>query len=161
MDWNQLFSMQKQLDAYIATNHKLHSSDLFEKKILALFVELGELANETRCFKFWSTKPASERSVILEEYVDGLHFILSLGLDKGYQYESINTPSDTESLTTKFQQVYEKIIAFKQQPSKAIYHQLFFTYVELGSLLGFDEGSIQAAYEDKNKVNHERQDQGY
>ncbi len=54
-----------------------------KKKMLALLVEIGELANETRCFKYWSNKPASEREVILEEYVDGLHFILSIGIDLG------------------------------------------------------------------------------
>jgi dimeric dUTPase (all-alpha-NTP-PPase superfamily) len=41
---------------------------------------MGELANEVRCFKFWSYKLPSEEKVILEEYVDGIHFITSLAI---------------------------------------------------------------------------------
>ena len=60
-----------------------YNRKIVKRKMLALLVEIGELANETRCFKYWSNKPASEREVILEEYVDGLHFILSIGIDLG------------------------------------------------------------------------------
>src|SRR5690625_6269037 len=87
MDWTTLFSMQETLDKHIIDNHQLQQKDLMEEKYLALLVELGELANETRCFKFWSTKPASARKKILEEYVDGVHFILSLGIEKGRSEE--------------------------------------------------------------------------
>lgn len=161
MDWKKLFRMQKQLDDYIENNHEVQSKDLFDKKILALLVEVGELANETRCFKFWSTKPKSETPIIIEEYVDGLHFILSLGLIKGFNYESNIDSSDKSDLTVLFNQVFEKTIAFKNKKSGASYQQLFQTYLELGQALGFNELSIQTAYHDKNKVNYERQDEGY
>lgn len=39
-------------------------------------VELGELANETRCFKFWSTRQTGEKNRVLEEYIDCLFMIL-------------------------------------------------------------------------------------
>ncbi len=86
MDWNQLLNMQNELDRHIESEHGLQNADLVDKKILALLVELGELANETRCFKFWSKKAPSEQEVILEEYVDGIHFILSLGIEIGIQF---------------------------------------------------------------------------
>ncbi len=56
MEWDTLFKMQKELDSYIESNHNLANHDLFDDKYLALLVEIGELANETRCFKFWSNK---------------------------------------------------------------------------------------------------------
>lgn len=161
MNWDQLFEMQKQLDSYIQSNHQLGSSDLFEKKILALLVEVGELANETRCFKFWSNKAASDTSIILEEYVDGLHFILSLGLEKGLTYNRTNLQPSGTSSTDMFNKVFEQIIAFKMDPSKEKYIKLFDYYLILGKILSFDEDSIQQAYLDKNKVNHERQNTGY
>jgi len=83
MNLQQLFTMQKELDHFIEKTQKIER-DVFKEKGLALMVELAELANETRCFKFWSTKGPSAREVILEEYVDSIHFILSLGLLKGY-----------------------------------------------------------------------------
>lgn len=161
MDWNELFSMQKQLDKYIVSNHPLAGKDIFREKYLALLVELGELANETRCFKFWSTKPRNEKSIILEEYVDGVHFILSLGLDKGYGYESktIETPKHTES--EQFNEVFEACVLFQKEPTAFNYENLFTKFLQLGDMLGFTEHDIQNAYYKKNEINYERQNQGY
>ncbi len=54
MNWELLFQSQKQLDDHIEKEKGLQGQDLLDKKILALQVELGELANEWRWFKFWS-----------------------------------------------------------------------------------------------------------
>ncbi|MDC3415723.1 dUTP diphosphatase [Aquibacillus salsiterrae] len=161
MNWKQLFDMQKQLDNYIQANHQLVNSDLFDQKVLALLVEIGELANETRVFKFWSNKAPSEMSQILEEYVDGLHFILSLGIEKGFQNIQVTPQPSNNNLTDMFNEVFEEVIVFKQKPSKENYSNLFTAYLTLGKSLSFDESSIQQAYFDKNKVNHQRQDTGY
>src|SRR5699024_12798011 len=83
--------MQQKLDDYISKNHQLDGENLLEERFLALLVETGELANETRCFKFWSKKEASTKEVILEEYVDNIHFLLSLGLHKGYTFSPLET----------------------------------------------------------------------
>ncbi|WP_186578425.1 dUTP diphosphatase [Aquibacillus kalidii] len=161
MDWLELFNMQQKLDNYIQENHQLKSEELFDRKILALLVEVGELANETKCFKFWSTKPASPQSVILEEYVDGLHFILSIGLDKQYDHLPSKWVEKTKDLTNLFNIVFEKIIAFKHDQSKESYKELIYTYIGLGNALGFSEDNVKDAYYEKNKVNFERQDSGY
>src|SRR5690606_41193415 len=84
INWPKLFTLQRELDERIWREHHL-TGDYFSERVLALQVEVAELANETRCFKYWSLKPPSERSKILEEYVDGIHFILSLGLTLGFQ----------------------------------------------------------------------------
>ena len=62
--------------------------------MLALLVEIGELANETRSFKFWSVKPASEKKIILEEFVDGIHFILSLGIECGFHKQPLELKAE-------------------------------------------------------------------
>ncbi|GAE45933.1 dimeric dUTPase [Mesobacillus boroniphilus JCM 21738] len=95
MNTTHLFKMQKALDSHIESQHGLENEDLFDRKVLALLVEIGELANETRCFKFWSMKPSSERDIILEEFVDGVHFILSLGIECGYENLESVTPNRT------------------------------------------------------------------
>jgi len=48
-------------------------------RILALFTEVGEFANATKCFKYWSNKPPESKERLLDEYVDILHFYLSIG----------------------------------------------------------------------------------
>jgi dimeric dUTPase (all-alpha-NTP-PPase superfamily) len=161
MNWEILFNMQKQLDSYIEDNHKLSDRDLFDDKYLALLVELGELANETRCFKFWSNKPRSESDVILEEYVDGVHFILSLGIVKGFTYSSTDHKSSEQTETELFNDVFERCVVFKNDTTQANYNRLFAGYLILGQKLGFSEEDVHQAYVKKNEVNYERQNSGY
>jgi dimeric dUTPase (all-alpha-NTP-PPase superfamily) len=93
MNLEKLFQTQKVLRDRIGYNEP----DRFNKLILALLVELGECANEWRGFKFWSVNQIPHTSAVrvptmmeedkeyynplLEEYVDGLHFVLELGLE--------------------------------------------------------------------------------
>src|SRR5699024_9188223 len=135
MNLNKLFPLQKQLDEHIVKEKGLEGQDLLDKKILALQVELGELANEFRGFKFWSENqepnvlsykcsecgftrkenidcPLADEhyefymigfNPLLEEYVDCLHFILSIGNDLGeFEYE----PKE------HFQSIVEPVEAF-------------------------------------------------
>ena len=156
-----MFSKQKKLDQYIFDKQQLGSKDLFEERVLALLVELGELANETRCFKFWSAKVASSKEVILEEYVDNIHFLLSIGLHKGYRFTYIDCTSPETNATKQFNTVFQKALAFYAEPTETAYVVLFQAYLQLASVLGFSEADIFRAYDEKNEVNYERQDQGY
>lgn len=163
MNYQKLFAMQKGLDEHIETKHQLQDEDLFERKVLALLVELGELANETRCFKFWSLKPSSPRETVLEEYVDGIHFILSLGLVCGFEKESefLGEVTGKDSINDQFLFVFEIISKFKNSKTLKDYKELFQAYIYLGELLGFTAKAIERAYVQKNEVNYERQQQGY
>ncbi|UOY94258.1 dUTP diphosphatase [Ectobacillus sp. JY-23] len=163
MDLLHLFKLQKELDERILQEHNLEPKKLLKEKMLALLVEVGELANETRCFKYWSNKPASERSVILEEYVDGLHFILSIGIDLGVDKNFLfyKCCQSNKTVVQIFLDVYSKVIRFHDQPSITNYIELFTSYLRLGQALEFNEEDIERAYLEKNEVNHERQTQGY
>ncbi|MBN9655317.1 dUTP diphosphatase [Halobacillus sp. GSS1] len=160
MDWKSLYDMQRKLDLYIEQQHEIEKGQMVDEKILAMLVELGELANETRCFKFWSTKGPSEKSVILEEYVDGVHFLLSLGLDLGYRYTSTSL-KETGSQTAAFLAVYSSIEHMKKEKDEQSYVKAFYDYLVLGLTLGITEKELIEAYERKNAINFERQNEGY
>ncbi|WP_062355253.1 dUTP diphosphatase [Bacillus kwashiorkori] len=165
MNLQEMFQLQRILDERIETEHELLNEDLFDKKVLALLVEVGELANETRCFKFWSEKAASPKEVILEEFVDGLHFILSLGIVLKFHDYVNDIPLAGEigemDATAKFIEVFAQIQALQQKKSEAAYWKLYQSYYELGKILGFTPEEVEAAYLAKNQVNHKRQDEGY
>ena len=163
MNVTKLFEMQKGLDQHIEEQHQLNETDLFDRKILALLVELGELANETRCFKFWSLKGPSASQVILEEFVDGIHFILSLGIECGYENKfKLSTSTNQEvNLTNQFITIYKVVNVFQASRSLADFHALFQAYLHLAVLLGFSNSDIEQAYIGKNEVNYQRQQQGY
>ncbi len=161
MKLQPLFEMQKSLDTYIQTEKEI-SRDVFLEKGLALLVELAELANETRCFKFWSSKGPSEKEVILEEYVDSIHFLLSLGIEmKLDDLESWPVDHPEESLTLLFLHTHSSINQFLLEPTKENYEDIWSWYGAVASNLGFTHAQIIQAYLDKNEKNYERQRTGY
>ncbi|ASS74384.1 hypothetical protein CIG75_04885 [Tumebacillus algifaecis] len=161
LDLHNLLHLQRQLDARIKAEHGLAGQDLVPKKLLALQVELSELANETRCFKFWSKKPASELRVILEEYVDALHFVLSLALELGHTDLLLGEEYPKGDLTALFLELIAKSSQLAVTRSEADLTALLTTLLGLGAELGLSESAIEAAYFAKNEVNHQRQADGY
>src|SRR5690625_1795201 len=137
MDLQKLFKAQRELDNRIVKEKELEGQDLLDKKILALLVELGELANEWRGFKFWSDnqKPNTssykcsecgfvrEENIdcpladehyeftmdhfnpLLEEYVDCLHFIMSIGNDLNINEHQSFCGTGTKDVITLFAKI--------------------------------------------------------
>ncbi|MFB1080467.1 dUTP diphosphatase [Jeotgalibacillus sp. JSM ZJ347] len=161
MNWNELYQMQSELDLFIEKEHGLAEKDLLQDKLLALSVEAGELANETRCFKFWSLKGPSEKSVILEEYVDGIHFLLSIGLETDLRYSGHNVSKTDASLTDLFLRFNRNISEFGHVRTKEHYDQMWHTYLSIGEKLNFTAEDTIRAYQEKNEVNVERQKNKY
>lgn len=160
MNFKELFEMQAQLDSFIQKNQQINR-DVFLEKGLALTIELAELANETRCFKFWSTKGPSKREVLLEEFVDSIHFLLSLGNEKGYRLDAWPEIQKKEDLTNWFLQTQHAILSFIHEPSEEHYFEVWKAYGVLAYNLGFTLEDIIGAYIEKNEKNYERQRTGY
>ncbi|MEC1714722.1 dUTP diphosphatase [Schinkia azotoformans] len=125
------------------------------------------------------------KNPLLEEYVDGLHFFLSLANQKGWQnslyiYEDaiddIRNEGFKDGLTGAFLETnYWLLKAFmeidrdeKLERTLGITKQEFcfksawFMFLAIG-LVGFNLTfeQIAEAYREKNKVNHQRQESGY
>ena len=103
------------------------------------------------------------RNPLLEEYVDCLHFILSIGLEvecTDYEYESVNViPDNTKAFNFLFEQALKLRGAQKDKP---IYYLMLHTFLGFGiKNLGFTWDQIESAYFAKNEVNHVRQAEGY
>lgn len=169
IEFPKLFVMQRLLDKHIAEKRGLQGRNLMQEKILALSVEISELANETRCFKFWSAKPASAKGILLEEYVDGIHFLLSIGLEFGHTPYIIE-PYQVKSgkLTEQFITLNKQVAAMEQWTDKTTHNQFvlfyqdsFALFLGLGEMLDFTAEEIQAAYMKKHEINYERQAVGY
>ncbi|MFT5872796.1 MAG: dimeric dUTPase (all-alpha-NTP-PPase superfamily) [Clostridium sp.] len=164
MDYKKLFVIQRKLKKNIIKHHPetLHDSEKFEKLILALNVEVAETANEVRCFKYWSNKAPSSKKIILEEYVDALHFVLELGIEIGEEIKTVKyIDLIFTSPTVQFNELYESISRFARYRSAITYQVLCNQFFTLGKILGFSDKEIEAAYLKKNIVNHTRQEEGY
>lgn len=167
MNLTKLFEMQKVLKDHIGYKE----NDKFEKMLLALIVEVGETANDWRGFKYWSQDKERKPS-LLEEYVDGLHFILEHGLDgvqdedyvMDYTDEHIKKAIEShkeKNITKQFLEIILAAATLSYDRCQDYYDALLYYYLALGEMLGFTTNEVFEAYMNKNKVNHERQDNGY
>jgi len=153
--------LQSDLDERIMLIHNLTRPLTREKRILALMVEIAELANETRCFKFWSLKPASSKEVILEELSDTLHFIVSLGIDLNDTSLSLPFIPSPDSLTSLMIDWMNACIRLKEDFNLDHYHQCLAYIGKVSLACGFDAEEVFAYYQLKNAKNHLRQDNNY
>lgn len=160
----EIFDMQGKLDNHIHTLHNVNYENTYKQRLLAFLVEIGELANETRCFKYWSLKPSSDKEIVLEEYVDGIHFIISLGIFLKYssvaQTQVLEYANDI-SLTECFLDIYNSTSNLCHDLSLDIYQQLLSKFLGLGLKLGYSYSEILNAYYAKNKINYLRQENKY
>jgi len=105
------------------------------------------------------------KNPLLEEYVDCLHFILSIGLEReettmtGDYDESWITK--TSSVREQFSHLFDEISNFSRYKAVSDYASVLDTFIGLGEMLGFTWGEIESAYMAKNEVNHSRQNNGY
>jgi dimeric dUTPase (all-alpha-NTP-PPase superfamily) len=189
LNLQKLFEMQKALDKHIEQEHPRHEGeDRLAEKILALQVELGELAQEWRGFKFWSndreprtyTQDGCEecvdgltncekciRNPLLEEYVDCLHFILSIAIELGHTAEGLyvwDEELEGETVDVFIELMYwvSRIRSNDKFKRKAAFRTVCYIFFNLSEQrLGFTWEEVEQAYVKKNAENHKRQESGY
>jgi len=195
MNLYKLFKIQAKLDEKIVKEKGLEGQDLLDKKILALQVELGELAQNWRGFKFWSNDQEPRNKVridcylcdgtgdvghyygemcpecagtgnsfenpLLEEYVDCLHFLLSIGLENeiGTFTGDELMPIKMGTIEFQFITLFKATVTFLEDIS--YYQEMWELFLGLGEMLGFTWDEIEQAYLQKNAENHRRQAEGY
>ena len=64
--YNDIYNRNKKLDDIFMNKYFNIESKYYEKNCLELIVELCELANETKCFKYWTVKKP-DKELVLEE----------------------------------------------------------------------------------------------
>lgn len=198
MNLTKLFEAQRLLDERIEQEHpRTEKENRLKDKCLALLVELGECANEQRTWKFWSQnrnpvtksiRPTFGTNVdgtqhqsfvecnpLLEEYIDVLHFALSIGNEIDFPkniHKEVDpdfffgTYSPSWTASDAFGYSYRSVIKFMQLPKEHEYLKLEYLFMlksitTLGRWLEFTSEQIEAAYFEKNKINHQRQEEGY
>lgn len=179
----ELMEKQRELDNYILETKKidLHPLELMANRCLAFQVEVAELANEVRSFKHWSNKPRSEHEVILEEFADGLHFLLSISYTvadygEGISYDTWVFNPDSAECGASNLEINSRFLATSQIVSELYFEwgtdrdefalfdilaELWSSYSFLAAHLGLSEASVIGAYERKYQINIERQKAGY
>lgn len=179
MNIQPIIEKQKALMEHIATEHpEQPGENRFKKRLLALAVEVGECANEWRGFKFWSKdqqprthkarKPyidlddADFYNPLLEEFVDGLHFVVDIGISKDFKFPEWEFPEGSFlDIDGCFLEVITDIGYLDSFENQDSFEDLYYSFIYLGAALGFTWEEIEQEYNHKNEINHMRQQNGY
>lgn len=160
-----MIDLQKKLDNKILSERELTAEETMQDRFLAFFTEIAEFTNEWKGFKYWSDNTQSNRPNMLKEYVDILHYLISIGNHFGFiesevDYE-FNPMYECFSVTHQINHIFWLLTDLMATPRKEVYEELVNRIVVLGYMVDFSEKQIIAAYRHKNEVNHIRQAENY
>lgn len=139
-----LFELQKQYNSQLVINDELSLYKLHARKHLEFEVQLGDLANETRCFNYLKTEAEPiDINVISQKYIRCISKILTLGLDNNYDdLTDISLVPNDYCLSDQFLNLYIDINDLIASPSRDHYLTLFQDFLSLGLTMGFSEDKI-------------------
>ena len=178
MNLEKLYKKQEELDNHILgkeydrTGKLPDKFMLLDQTILALLVEIGELANATRCFKHWSTKGPMPDEIIIDELADVWHFYLSIGNQLGIRldeelimeneeiWEYLNS-GKTNCFINLYIMASEVGVLGNEDTTIRNYIEFGVLLLGLGELLGFTDEEVEQAYLKKHEENYRRQREGY
>ncbi len=160
-DFTDIYKKQIELDNYIFKKHNLSSKETYEKRKIAFLIELGEFANEVRTFKFWSKKTMSKEEIVIEEFIDGLHFIVSVGVDMKNQDWKVVIEDNKNDFNDQLMETYVLFIKYSKSNNLDDYQKALKSFVTLGAILGFTYEKLIEAYLLKYKENIKRQENNY
>ncbi len=150
--FNYLYKQNKLLDDIFNELYDNYSKETIEKNIVELLVELGELANETRCFKYWSNKKPSDREDILEEYADcfimGLCFCNIANIELNESFIEVNN----KNIIYQFKELFKLSSQLDSSLNKDLVKEILSNLHNLGKLLDFtDKDIIEGSLKKINK----------
>lgn len=163
MDIKKMLEAQKELDEAHLKKGGLTEYPL-EMVQTAYRVELGELLQEWKQFKYWKmNKGEIYRDKMLEEWADCMHFALSLDYNN---YPLNSTEHYNEILINHLEKFIKNIETWDIY---LILNSCFYVgkvkilenTLKLGLKLGYTLEELEQAYWRKNKINWERIEGGY
>lgn len=158
----ELVLKQKILDNAILKAKNLElTNDLKNKKIIAFFVELGEFINEEKSFKFWKVHNDVIRERLVEEYIDGVHFLLSIGVDIDFNFDTLQIDDLKIDITENYLLLVEFLASFISKRSDISYKKLAEIFFNIANILNISEEEFINSYNQKNKINYQRQENDY
>ena len=156
MNLKNLYQLQSDYNELLEVQSDLRNDQLFSKKVLALHVQLGKLADASQCFKYWKQAEIAYKEVILNEYIDCLICLLTIGLDKSFQDTNVEGKHIEDCATDQFLNLYVDLNDFVTCSTKDNFITIFADLLSLGFSLSLTEDGILKSYEKKIKQNISR-----
>ena len=160
--YNNIYNRNKKLDDIFMNKYFNIESKYYEKNCLELIVELGELANETKCFKYWTVKKPN-KELVLEEFADSLMMILYMfntyNIDK-VDFIDIDLSDD---ILEEFNYLIRMctLLMSKDNIDEKFLKEIFTRLIHIGRLLDLSDIEIVDACNEKILKNEERLNNNY
>lgn len=155
MNLKRIIDKQIIFDKLLADAHKIDDKSWINKAILALYVEVAELANEIQSFKYWKKNKNIDENLIKEEYADGLHFLISF-LNEFSRVDEIEAKICDPDLNQQFLEMFMAINLIQKEFNQANIINAFAIYLGIAKLINISDHEIEQAYNHKNQINLER-----
>lgn len=159
--FQKLYDENKILDSMFNDLYNIYSVETIEKNIIEVLVELGELANESRCFKYWSKRPPSDKDITLEEYADTLLIIFAFFNVKSIELTEEFPEIENDNIINQFKILFNLISKLDYNLDNDNLKLIFCNMINLGYLLNFDDEDIINGCIRKININKLRFDTGF
>ena len=151
--YQEIYEKNKELDKIF---YDLYYHDDFRRKNrLELLVEIGELTNETKCFKYWSKK-VPNIDLVKEEYADCLIMTLYFFGEHHLEIEKINVRKKNLDLIDKLGKLYKLASKYYFDDNIETIKSIFFLLLDIGYTLGMTDDDICDAVKRKIEKQKER-----
>lgn len=157
--WQEIYETNLKLDKIFQAKYA-EDHEIYHKNCLELLTELGELANETKCFKYWSIKQP-DKTKVLDEYADCITMTLTFmgGLEL-----SLDTPpkaKDFSSILELFSFLFQMASQLYTDCNEQIITTIFINLLQLKDFLNITETELQTACINKQNIILERLNSDY
>ena len=153
----ELYEFNKQLDDLYINKYVDITEKMYEKNCLELIVEISELANECRCFKYWSIKTPN-KELVLEEYADCM--LMCLYFFNEYNIGDIEyiDIDENKDILACFNELIRMctLLMDKSNVTDKLLLEIFGSLINLGKMLCLSEEEILRACYSKIEKNKER-----
>lgn len=161
MELNELFKVQEIMENHIKKLSDIDEEvkgreNLFDLKFLALQIKIGQIANTTKCYKYYKVKKNIPKEKLLIRYIDAFKFLLSIGNDHNFNIineEVIDKSKYEDNIIKLFSYIYDDITSLKHFTKKEdyihalnTYIRLFTRYLNLSELIGLEFDEIYTYY---------------
>ena len=157
--WNKIYENNKRLDEIFIEKYQ-NDTRLYDKNCIELMVEIGEFVNETKVFKYWSSKLPNKEKV-LEEYADVITITLTFFREYNLEIKENYSKIEESDILNLIMDLYDKSYQFWKDNDKEILEEIFSYTLYIGKHLEFKEDEILDAIERKQKIIEERLNSNY
>lgn len=119
--------------------------DVSENKYLHLMIVLANMANVTNELQNGENHAPISREALLSQYRSGLHSILILGEESGFEADWVEDYPHLKvngELSNHLMQILEAVVLLRVKKSTVIYKALLTQYLQVGKMLSFELADI-------------------